>query len=113
MSLDGVQHPDLLTGDLVRVRGVRSGQKFKLPMNTAEGVGSGQTPQFQTTTAAALQVLQYAPLSNTLGPQKTVVVLVNFTDAQLPSVFTRDWVKQQMDASSVFFLRTRTSRPRW
>jgi hypothetical protein len=64
LSLEGVERRDLLTGDLVRVRGVRSGQKLQL----------------QTKTAEALQVLQYAPLSNTFGPQKTAVFLVNFAD---------------------------------
>ena len=99
LSLEGVQHPDLLTGDLVRVRGVRSGQKLQL----------------QTKTAEALQVLQFAPLSNTFGPQKTIVLLVNFADDPSHQPFTtsamQDYVNDQV--SPFFAARTRTGRPRW
>lgn len=85
LSLEGVQHPDLLTGDFVRATGVRS----------------GQTLQLQTKTAEALQVLQYAPLSNTFGPQKTVVLMVNFSNDQ-SQPFTISYVKDQMARSDVF-----------
>jgi hypothetical protein len=66
LSLEGVQHHDLLTGDRVRVRGVRS----------------GQTLQLQTKSAESLEVLQYAPLDHTFGPQKLIVLLVNFSNDQ-------------------------------
>ena len=66
MSLEGVQHPDLLTGDRVRVRGVKSGRKVQLA----------------TTSAANLEVLQYAPVANTFGLQKAVILLVNFSNDQ-------------------------------
>jgi hypothetical protein len=86
LSLEGVQHPDLLTGDGVRVRGVRS----------------GQTLQLQTTSAQNLEVVQYAPVSNTLGLQKIVILMVNFSnDPSHPA--TIDSVKLDMARSDAFF----------
>jgi len=85
LPLEGVHHPDLLTGDVVRVRGVDSGHKLQL----------------QTKTAEALQVLQSAPLSNTFGPQKTIVLLVNFasnpSDRPLTTSAMQDYVYEEVD----------------
>jgi hypothetical protein len=86
LSLEGVQHPDLLTGDRVRVRGVRSSQKLQL----------------QTKNAENLNVLQYAPLSTTFGQQKTVVLLVNFSnDRSKPATIST--VNAWMAWSDAFF----------
>ena len=68
VSLEGVTLGlDLLTGDRVRVTGTRSAAALRLQAATASG-------------AAALEVLAAAPLSNTFGPQKTLLILVNFSD---------------------------------
>jgi hypothetical protein len=81
-----VQHPDLLTGDRVRVKGVRS----------------GQTLQLQTTSTQNLEVVQYAPLSNTLGLQKIVIVMVNFANGPShPATIAS--VKLDMARSDAFF----------
>jgi Gametolysin peptidase M11 len=58
---------DLLTGDRVRVKGTRSAMALRLQASTSEGV-------------AGLEVLAAAPLSNTFGVQKTLLILVNFSD---------------------------------
>jgi hypothetical protein len=73
LSLEGVRHPDLLTGDRVRVRGVRAGQKLHLQMGSAGNA-------LQTNGAETLQVLQYAPPNGTFGPQSVVVLMVNFSN---------------------------------
>ena len=86
VSLDGVQHPDLLTGDRVRVSGVRSGQTLRL----------------QTTSAQNLEVVQYAPVSNTFGLQKIVILMVNFSN-DLSHPATVDSVKLDMARSDAFF----------
>ena len=83
-SLEGVRHPDLLTGDVVRVKGVTSGRHLRLQTNGAErqlDTNSGGA-QLQTKSAENLQVLQYASLSNTFGEQNVVVLLVNFSNDQ-------------------------------
>ena len=68
LSLEGVRHGlDLLTGDRVRVNGNRSAKAIQLQASSAEGL-------------AGLEVLAAAPLSNTFGSQKTLVILVNFSD---------------------------------
>jgi hypothetical protein len=88
VPLEGVQHPDLLTGDFVRVRGTSSGQKLLL----------------KTKTAAALEVLQFAPLANTFGPKKTAVFLVNFADSPSYQPFTTGALKTFLDDTySQFF----------
>ncbi len=86
LSLEGVHHPDLLTGDQVRVRGVRSGQTLKL----------------QATSAQNLEVVQFAPLSNTFGLQKVVILMVNFSnDTSHPATIAS--VKLDMERSDAFF----------
>jgi hypothetical protein len=69
LSLEGVTlGQDLLTGDRVRVKGNRSEKAIRLPMSGLEGL-------------AGLEVLAAAPLSNTFGSQKTLLILVNFSNA--------------------------------
>ena len=97
LSLEGVQHPDLLTGDQVRVRGVRS----------------GQTLQLQTNTAQALEVLQYAPLPNTFGPQKTAVFLVNFASNPSEQLFTTSALKTYLNDRSGAFFRASSYQQTW
>ena len=58
---------DLLTGDRVRVRGTRSALALRLLPSSAAG-------------SAGLEVLAAAPLANTFSVQKTLVILVNFSD---------------------------------
>ena len=68
LSLEGVPHGlDLLTGDRVRVNGNRSARAMRLQAPSPEGL-------------AGLEVLAAAPLSNTFGSQKTLVILVNFSN---------------------------------
>jgi hypothetical protein len=55
--------PDLMTGDLVRVRGVRLGRAM-----AADGGAAGVT-------------LVSAALSNTVGAQSTIVIVVNFSNS--------------------------------
>ena len=68
VALDGVPPGrDLLTGDRVRVTGTRSATALRLHPSTPDGL-------------AALQVLAPAPLANTFGVQKTLLILVNFAN---------------------------------
>jgi hypothetical protein len=70
LPLEGVTPGrDLLTGDRVRVKGSRSGEALRL-----------QAPNASASTRAALEVLAFAPLSNTVGVQKTLLILVNFSN---------------------------------
>ena len=66
---------DVLTGSRVRVRGVRLAQVL--------AAGASSTGSVQTLTAA---------LPNTLGPQRTVVILVNFAD-KATQPYTADYVR--------------------
>jgi len=69
LSLEGVTlDQDLLSGDRVRVRGNRSAKAIRLQPSSPEGL-------------AGLEVMAAAPLSNTFGSQKTLVILVNFSNA--------------------------------
>ena len=62
LSLEGVRHGlDLLTGDRVRVNGNRSATAIRLQASSPGGL-------------AGLEVLAAAPLSNTFGSQKTLVI---------------------------------------
>jgi hypothetical protein len=96
-SVDGVPHGhDLLTGDRVRVRGGQSGKTIRLQQSSStesSGTGSGNM---------ALQVLAQAPLSNTFGVQKAVLLLVNFqNDVAQPTTVAS--MKSQMAWSGTFF----------
>ena len=92
-ALEGVPlGHDLLSGDRVRVKGHRSATALRL-----------QAASREASAPAALQVLAVAPLSNTLGPQKTLVLLVNFsTDPSQP--FTAADVRSSFDWVSDFFV---------
>jgi len=61
---------NLITGTKVHVHGTRIGGTLAL--------ASGSTST--TSSTGSFQVLQSAPLSNTLGAQNTLVILVNFQD---------------------------------
>jgi hypothetical protein len=68
VSLEGVTlGQDLLTGDRVRVKGNRSEKAIRLQASGPEGL-------------AGLEVMAAAPLSNTFGSQKTLLILVNFSN---------------------------------
>jgi hypothetical protein len=92
-SLEGVPlGHDLLTGDRVRVKGHRSATALRLQPATR-----------QASAPAALQVLALAPLSNTFGAQKTLVILVNFSnDPSQP--FSPADVRTSFDWVSDFFV---------
>ena len=96
VSLEGVQHHDLLTGDLVRVRGVRAGQKLQLKTKTAE----------------ALQVLQSAPLSHAFGQQKIAVFLASFSNSA-PRISTAAVWKQYMETEIEPFFRENSYGQTW
>jgi hypothetical protein len=92
-SLEGVPlGQDLLTGDRVRVKGRHSAKAIRL--QAANSAGSG---------AEALQVLALAPLSNTFGAQKTLVILVNFSNDQTQP-YTAGDVRTSFTSVSNFFL---------
>ena len=59
---------DLLSGDHVRVQGHAVASAFQLQPASTDGL-------------ASLEVLTPAPLANTFGAQKTLVILVNFSNA--------------------------------
>jgi hypothetical protein len=68
VSLEGVTPGlDLLSGDRVRVQGHRAATTLQLQASSAEGL-------------AGLEVLAAAPLANTFGVQKTLLILVNFSN---------------------------------
>ena len=87
VPLEGVHNGrDLLTGDRVRAR----------------GAGSRQTLQLKTENAESLQVLQYAPLSNTFGVQKVLVLLVNLAnDPRQP--YTTEQARASLAVTDAFF----------
>jgi hypothetical protein len=77
---------DLLTGDRVRVR----------------GASAGKTLQLDAAAAQPLQVLQYAPLNNTFGVQKVLVLLVNLAnDPRQP--YTIEQARASLAVTDAFF----------
>src|SRR5262245_36592077 len=95
LSLEGVRHSDLLTGDRVLVKGVRAGQKLHLQTRSAGN-------QLQMGRAENLQVLQYAPLDGTFGPQKVVVLMVNFSNDPSKPISVSD-MQYAMTISDEFY----------
>jgi hypothetical protein len=90
LSLEGVTlGQDLLSGDRVRVKGNRSEKAIRLPASGPEGL-------------AGLEVLAAAPLSNTFGSQKTLLILVNFSNAPTQP-YTVDQAKTGYAAVDAWF----------
>jgi hypothetical protein len=80
LRIDGVRGgDDLLTGDRVHVKGFRSGKTIRLLESTDKSHGDGSSLSLPSS-GAGLQVVAPAPLSNTFGPQKIVLLLVNFSN---------------------------------
>jgi hypothetical protein len=96
LSLEGVQHPDLLTGDLVRVRGVRSGQKLLL----------------QTKTAESIEVVQPVTGSSTFGQQKIAVFLARFSNGASATSTAAQW-KHYMETEIEPFFRENSYGQTW
>ena len=90
LSLEGVTlGQDLLTGDRVRVKGNRSEKAIRVQASGPEGL-------------AGLEVLAAAPLSNTFGSQKTLLILVNFSNAPTQP-YTVDQAKTGYAAVDAWF----------
>ena len=108
-TLDGKRWPlqgldrggDLLTGDRVRIRGRRFEKVIRLEQSPgvhSAGAAFGSTGSG----SAGLQVLAQASSSGTFGPQRTVVLLVNFSnDHSQPTTIAG--MRTVMAASDEFF----------
>ncbi len=116
LSLEGVQHPDLVTGDRIRVRGVRYGDKLRLQATAVpKELTSGDAGEraLQGRSPQALEVLQYAPLPNTFGAQKTAVFLVNFADNPSYRPFSNSYLKTFLNEQVVPFFRENSYEQTW
>ena len=93
LALEGLsQRQDLLTGDVVRTRGRRSETAMLLKQASGpEAVSTG-----------ALTVLSATALPTTAGPQKVVVLLVNFLNDQSQPTTVSD-VQARMTLANDFY----------